>query len=60
MIKRMNGGIFEDGESLLIVTINFAYDTNMVVYPALRSDTPVFCGIANTTISSNLFFRGGA
>lgn len=59
MIKRMNGGIFEDGESLLIVTINFAYDTNMVVYPTLRSDTPVFCEIANTT-SSNLFFRGGA
>lgn len=58
----MNGEIFEEGKCLPIRStfdINFANNTNMVKYPILRSDTPVFCEIANTT-SSNLFFHGGA
>ena len=41
--KRMKRQIFEDGESLPIVSIsdiNFAYDTNMVGYPTLMSDIP--------------------
>lgn len=37
----MRRGIFEDGERLSMVSIfdiNFAFDTNMAVYPTLSSD----------------------
>lgn len=44
----MNGGVFEDGESLPIVNIsdiNFAFDTNMAVYTTLSSDIPELSAI---------------
>ena len=53
VIKKTGRGIFEDVESLSMVSIydiNFVYDTNMGVYATLSSDTPKLSEIALTNV----------